>query len=144
MEYNLPVSREKVISVEVGHCAGNMKKICGAFYKYYFDIGHYPKNLDCLEPRYLNKSLLKCPENKFSDGYEYLAGTRPSCPKWELFPILRDKKGNHPGAVNVLMSDNIVITVPDNDVEGSIAKYIECDKTNKKYIPFQKCYPPEY
>lgn len=144
MGYTHPVSKEKVIGVEVSRCASNMKEIHEAFYKYSARFDHYPPSLDCLVPQYLKGLLLKCPTAKFPDGYEYLAGSRPYCKKWELFPILRDKKGNHPGAVNVLMSDQIVITVPDNDIEGSITKYIECDKANKNYIPFQQRYPPEY
>lgn len=128
---------DRFINIE---CVCRLKEIGVAFWSYESDMGYFPDKLETLaQKNYIKQSGLTCPANdSLAIGYDY-AGIKD---KNGSFPIIMDKKGNHPGAINVLMSDGIVLTVPDDMLAQAISEYMNMDKEST-YVPYQG-YPPKY
>jgi len=130
----------RFVRYDLSFCNGKLKKIDVAMWNYLADENSFPDRLEALVSRkYLKEEDLTCPGDlSMRVGYDYIE-TRY---KEGVFPVISDKKGNHPGAVNVLMSDGIVLIVPEDKIDQAVSEYVNMDRMSK-HIPYQG-YPPKY
>ena len=131
------VERRDRYKYKVYTCRAHIRALSVPLWAYCDNTGSFPDTLErLLKHGYVKEDkVLKCPAN---NHYYICIATKH---EKERFPMIRDEKGNHPGTINVLMSDTTVLTVPDDIWEEAVAEYIR-DYDTSRYIPYQE-YPPK-